>query len=355
MIATADLVAIGWPPQAPLPALAPDESLARVIEQHRNGFVVHDGREALRAAAPRGLVPDESGESVRPGVGDWVIIDTTAGEPPPIKRRLPRRNALCRGAAGESFREQTLAANLDLAVVVMGLDGDYNPRRLERYLALIAAARIPALIVLSKADRFEATTEQLTETAAVAGDAKVLAINCKDPLAVAPIAQQLEPGRTVILLGSSGAGKSTLTNTLMGETKQKTGEVRTHDSRGRHTTTVRSLLKLPSGGCLIDSPGMRELKLTGEEALEDDRFADIETLAVNCRFSDCRHASEPGCAVLAAIDEGKLDADRLANFRKLADERDATAAQRLAQQRKAEEKIQTRALNQRVTEKYGRR
>jgi ribosome biogenesis GTPase len=349
----ADLIPIGWHGDDALPTLHPGQRLARVIEQYRNRYTIHDGESPRRASSARGMVLNEKGEPMRPAVGDWVIVEDA--EPVAMKRLLPRRNVLRRAAAGELFREQVLAVNLDLAIVVMGLDGDYNPRRLERYLALIASARIPALVVLSKADRFEATPERLAEIRTIAADAGVFAINCKDPLAVAPIAQRLTTGQTVILLGSSGAGKSTLTNTLMGEIKQKTNEVRAHDSRGRHTTTMRSLLKLPGGGCLIDSPGMRELKLTGDESLEDDRFADIEALAANCRFSDCRHESEPGCAVLAAIDAGKLDADRVAQLRKLAAERDATAAHRLAQQRKAEEKTLSRALNQRLTEKYGRR
>lgn len=349
----AALIAIGWPPDTTVPSCDANERVARIIEQHRNGFMVHDGTERLRAESPRGLIPDGEGQSIRPGVGDWVIVES--GTPLTLKRLLPRRNLVRRAAAGEHFKEQLLAANLDLVIVVMGLDGDYNPRRLERYLALIAASGVPGLVVLSKADRCEDAGERLADIHALAGEVPVLAINSKDPAAVAAITQRLGPGSTAVLLGSSGAGKSTLTNTLMGEVRQKTGDVRANDSRGRHTTTVRSLLKLPGGGCLIDSPGMRELKLTGEENLEEEQFADIEALAAQCRFSDCQHDAEPGCAVMTAIDSGELDADRYAHFCKLAGERDTAIAMRAEQARKAEIKSNSRAQGQRGNGKAGRR
>lgn len=320
------LTAIGWPADQAVPQLGADQGLVRVIEQHRNGFIVHDGLDRITAQAPRGLVADGSGQRIRPGVGDWAALQP--GQPPTLKRLLPRRNALARAAAGGGRQAQLLATNLDLAIVVMGLDGDYNPRRIERYLALIGAAGVPALIVLSKADRSDEAPARQAEIRAIAGDIPVLAINCKNADQVAVIAARLGPGRTGVLLGSSGAGKSTLSNTLIGEVKQKTAQVRGHDSRGRHTTTVRSLLKLPSGGCLIDSPGMRELALTGEETLDEGQFDDIAALADRCRFRDCRHDQEPDCAVRAAITRGELDPDRVASWRKLTAERDLAAAGR---------------------------
>lgn len=348
-----DLSAIGWPRGEPRPSLPDGERVARVIEQHRTAFVVHDGSVALRATSLRGLVTDAEGNSVRPGVGDWVVIE--GGEPATLKRLLPRRNVLRRAAAGEHLREQMLASNLDVAIVVMGLDGDFNPRRLERYLTLIRSADIPALVVLSKADRVDDVQSLCEHVAVVAGDTPVLAINCKNAADVDQVAAFLGAGRTGVLLGSSGAGKSTLSNTLMGEVRQKTNAVRDHDSRGRHTTTVRSLLQLPSGGCLIDSPGMRELKLTGEETLEEDQFADIADIAGACRFSDCMHEGEPGCAIRAAMADGTLDPARFEHYCKLAAERDAAAAVKLERQRKADEKVAARAFNRRLTDKYGRR
>lgn len=326
MSADPALTGIGWPAGDPAPTLPPEQRLVRVIEHHRNGFIVHDGHERIAAQAPRGLVADGSGKRIRPCVGDWATLQP--GQPPTLKRLLPRRNALARAAAGGSRQAQLLATNIDLAVVVMGLDGDYNPRRIERYLALIGAAGVPAMILLSKADRCEDPGERREEVHGLAGSIPVLAINCKDAAQVAVVAERLGPGRTGVLLGSSGAGKSTLSNTLIGEVRQKTAQVRSHDSRGRHTTTVRSLLKLPSGGCLIDSPGMRELALTGEEPLDEGQFDDIANLAQTCRFRNCRHDQEPGCAVTNAMVEGRLDPDRFASWRKLTAERDLAAGAR---------------------------
>lgn len=350
-----DLGSIGWPPGQPFPDLEAGQQLVRITGQHRNGFDVHDGLASRRAHSPRGMVADSHGVSTRPAVGDWTIIDP-AHTPAALVRLLPRRNLLKRGAAGERYQQQILATNLDLAVVVMGLDGDFNPRRLQRYLALIAGTGIEPVIMLSKADRCENTGALRAQIESAHPDIPVLAINCKDADAIAPITARLGPGRTGVLLGSSGAGKSTLTNTLMGTVRQKTSAVREHDSRGRHTTTSRSLLKLPSGGCLIDSPGMRELKLTGEEVVEDDGFAaELEKLAADCRFRDCKHQAEPGCAIQAALESGALDRDRYDHFRKLESEREHAAQQRDALLRRAEERQLTRALNHRLIDKHGRR
>ncbi|MCK9488812.1 MAG: ribosome small subunit-dependent GTPase A [Xanthomonadales bacterium] len=329
---------IGWPLDQPLPEMAAGERLVRVIEQHRTALRVHDGQRSHRTGYARLLSGQRHGESVdgaeRPGVGDWLLAASDKGGLR-LLQRLPRRNVIVRAAAGERYQAQMLAANLDLAVIVMGLDGDFNLRRLERYLALIGSAGVPAMVVLSKADQWPATAEQHAQVQAVAGDSPVLAIDCRDPAQVQPLADQLGPGRTAVLLGSSGAGKSTLSNTLLGQEQQKTSHVRRSDSRGRHTTTTRSLLQLPGGGCLIDSPGMRELKLTGDESLGQAQFADIQALADQCRFRDCQHGHEPGCAVQAAVDSGQLPALRLAHFHKLAAERDQAVAQRLVQQRQA--------------------
>lgn len=350
----AALATIGWQPGQPLPALSGDQRLVRVIEQHRNGFVVHDGVAPARAEAPRGLVAGSDGTPVRPAVGDFVIA-AGQSEPLALLALLPRRSVLRRGAAGERYRQQVLAANVDLAVVVMGLDGDYNPRRLERYLALVGAAGIETVVVLTKADRHEDAAQRCAALAALSAPVPVWAVNAKDPQALAPLAARLGSGRTGVLLGSSGAGKSTLSNSLMGTVRQKTGDVRAHDSRGRHTTTVRSLLQLPTGGCLIDSPGMRELKFTGDEAVEVECFGEIDALVDQCRFRDCRHEGEPGCAVQAALADGRLDPGRLAHFRKLSGERDAAAAQRDELERRTGEGGPGRAAGRRATDRPTRR
>ena len=269
---------------------------------------------------------------------------------------LPRFSAIKRGAAGEHYRQQLIAANIDTAFVVCGLDADFNPRRIERYLLLLSGSGVQPVVVLTKADKDGAEPQAAMESlsATVAQGVAVVAVNAKDRASVDALSGWLGEGRSVVLVGSSGAGKSTLTNTLLGTEKMKTGAVREGDDRGRHTTTHRALLAMPSGACLIDTPGMRELKPTGEEDVAES-FADIEALAAQCRFNDCRHLKEPGCAVRAAVERGDLDAGRVANFLKLRDEVAAASGQlatRLAQ--KANARVQGKALNKRLDEKYGK-
>ena len=313
----------------------PSASVARVVAQHRAGYEVHDG-SAVSAVQPaghflkRGLDP-----SLRPAVGDFVELDG-GGEVVEITRVLPRRSTLTRAAAGERYERQVIATNIDYVLVLTGLDGDFNPRRIERYLLLVEGSGAQPVVLLGKADRaadVAAREQELRER--LPDDTPIHVINSKAPDSVAALAAYLGPGDSAVLVGSSGAGKSTLTNTLLGEARMATGHVRASDSRGRHTTTHRALLMLPTGGCLIDTPGMRELKLTGEESL--DLFADIEALALRCRFADCGHESEPGCAVQAALASGDIDAGRWRNYLKLRDEREQQAAQLEARrQRKGE-------------------
>ena len=362
------LRAIGWPwvgapapgPWADAMAAHPQARPARVVEQHRSGYVVADATDhAFTAESPpewqrppgykRGKVAPED----RAVVGDWVLVEDGRR----IVALLPRRSAIKRGAAGEHYRQQLIAANIDTVLIVCGLDGDFNPRRIERYLLLVQAEGVTPVVVLTKADRPGADLAAARAALAAidlppeaqAGDADatgrapgevasagptaagvaVVAVNARDPASVAALDRFLPPGATAVLVGSSGAGKSTLTNSLLGIERMKTAEVREHDARGRHTTTFRALIALPSGACLIDTPGMRELKPTGEETLADGGFGDIEALAAQCRFRDCAHRNEPGCAVRAAVEAGQLDAGRVANYLKLRDEV-AGAADRLA-------------------------
>ncbi|HET6911975.1 MAG TPA: ribosome small subunit-dependent GTPase A [Rhodanobacteraceae bacterium] len=321
---TPDPTRIGW--RGALPPLAAGRCLARVSAQHRAGYELHDGaREFNAQPAPhflkRSLDPEQ-----RPAVGDFVIVQ--AGTPPHILEVLPRRGALTRAAAGERYARQLIATNIDAALLLMGLDEDFNPARAERYLALIEGSGAQPVIVLTKVDKVEPgrVDEALCELAARLPEATLLhAINGKDADSVAALGAYLQPGITAVLVGSSGAGKSTLTNTLLGEARMATAATRASDGRGRHTTTHRALLMLPSGACLIDTPGMRELKLTGDENLEV--FADIDELATQCRFADCAHGNEPGCAVRAALQSGELDADRYRHYLKLRDEQEAQSAQ----------------------------
>lgn len=352
---SARLAGIGWRDTAAAPIPADPARLARVIVQHRNGYLLHDGeREFAAQPAPRFLRRDVDPVD-RPAVGDFVLLDGATH--PLIEQVLPRRSLLLRGAAGERYRRQVIATNVDHVFVLMGLDGDFNPRRIERYLMLIAGSGAQGVVVLTKRDRVEDAAEAVAAVRAVVpADTPVHAVNAKDAATLLPLHAYLAPGHSAVLVGSSGAGKSTLTNTLLGRERMATGAVREHDSRGRHTTTHRALIRLPQGGCLIDTPGMRELKLTGEEDLDAGQFGDIDALAAQCRFGDCAHAREPGCAVRAALDAGALDPARLDSYRKLRGELDAQAESLETQlKRRAQTKVQNKPLGQRLKDKYGAR
>src|SRR5437667_7821257 len=230
---------------------------------------------------------------------------------------LPRRTRFSRRAAGEREQEQMIAANVDLALIVCGLDHDFNLRRIERYLTLARESGAEAAIALNKADLCVDLEARLEDARRVAGGAPVVSICAQSSEGIAPILGLIGRGRTVALLGSSGVGKSTLVNQLLGEERQRVREVRESDSRGRHTTTYRELVPLPSGGALIATPGMRELALwAGPESL-DSAFGDVADLALGCRFRNCAHGAEHGCAVQAAISSGELDSERWRSYQKL--------------------------------------
>lgn len=352
------LTRYGWREDLPAAAALREHAgagrLARVIEQHRSGYRVTDGRAEFAVGSPsawtrRGIDPE-----ARAAVGDWVRLDAQRDQ---ILELLPRSALLSRGAAGEHYQRQLIAANVDTVLVVCGLDGDFNPRRLERYVMLVRASGSEPVVVLTKRDLcadLDARLAQLDDLRRQ--QIEVIALNARELASRDSLSRWTLPGRTLVLVGSSGAGKSTLTNALLGIERQKTGAVRQTDSRGRHTTTHRSLIPLPEGACLIDTPGMRELKLTGDEDLAEGGFEDVEALAASCRFRDCRHDREPGCAVRAAIESGDLDAARWAQYAKLQDELAAAgAAQAALREKRQQDRVLTRALNKRLDDKYGRR
>ena len=350
--AYARLRPIGWSDDVDLIAAAGNARVARVIGQHRSGFDVAEFAGDLKRVQPPAAWTRPRGDpTLRAVVGDWVALDEEAKN---IAALLPRHALLKRGAAGEHYRQQLIAANVDHVLVVCGLDADFNPRRIERYLLVVQASGAAPVLVLTKADQCADLDVCLAALdSAGMSDIPVHAVNSKDAQSIAVLHPYLGPGKSAVLVGSSGAGKSTLTNTLLGVERMKTRSVRENDSRGRHTTTYRVLIPLPQGGCLIDTPGMRELKLSGEEDLAEGGFEDIEALAHDCRFSDCGHSNEPGCAVNAAIASGTLTEARYAHYCKLRDERDA-AATTLAQ-RRAEDAAAQKGFQKRSKDKYGRR
>lgn len=333
-----------------------DRRIGRVIAQHRSGYKAHDGEREFPIQAPAAMIRAGVDPRERAVVGDWVVLEP--GQVPTIESVLPRRTLLERAAAGERYQHQPIAANVDYVLVVVGLDHDYNPRRIERYLVIVRGSGAMPVIVLTKRDLAVDVDGKRAEIEKLAGPpAFVHVVDARDPETAVELAPYLKSGDTAVLVGSSGAGKSTLTNTLLGIVKMRTGEVREHDSRGRHTTTHRALIELPSGGCIIDTPGMREIKFTGDESLaETPSFDEIEALAAECRFGDCRHGSEPGCRVRAALAAGEIEAERHAHYLKLRDELDA--AKHVAEtqrKKKANARVMDKALGKRLTEKYGRR
>ncbi|MBW8815804.1 MAG: ribosome small subunit-dependent GTPase A [Caulobacterales bacterium] len=288
---------------------------ARILVQHRDRYrLVTDAGEVDGLASGRLL--KAGGETLQPVAGDWVAAQAR-GERLLVQHVLPRATAFVRKAAGPRGGAQVVAANVDLAFLVASLNGDLNLRRLERYLATAYESGAQPVIVLTKADLATDLEATLAQVKAIAFGAPVLAICAPAGEGLEAVRAHLQPGLTAVLLGSSGAGKSTLLNALAGEDRMATAAIREGDARGRHTTTHRELVLLPGGGVVLDTPGMRELGLWEAEAGVSAVFDDVEALAGQCRFSDCRHQGEPGCAVRAAVAAGDLTEERLAAYEKL--------------------------------------
>ncbi len=337
---------LGWQPffqqQLTLEEL---ESLTpmRVVEQYSREIELmgagNSQQLALLASMPQMIV------------GDWVLVNSSGG----FERLLERSTCFRRIAAGHQKQEQLIAANVDTAFIVCSLNDDFNLNRIERYLAMVHDAGAEPVVVLSKKDLCEEVERHLQQVQSLAPLLAVEAVNSLDEESRELLAPWCRPGHTVVLLGSSGAGKSTLTNTLLGEEKQATQAIREDDSKGRHTTTSRSLLPMAGGAMLLDTPGMRELQLVDMEAGVATTFADIEELARQCRFNDCQHHSEPGCAVQTAIEGGELDERRFLNYEKLMREQAMNAAT-LAERRASDKslgKYYKKVINESVRNKRG--
>jgi ribosome biogenesis GTPase / thiamine phosphate phosphatase len=343
---------------------------ARVVAVHKETAIVRDGEHGTdRPAQVSGRFRyDALAPSDFPAVGDWVALEPTpptAGpdDPAVVSAVLPRRSAFRRSAADSNRRsgghladEQVMAANVDVAFLVAGLDRDFNVRRLERYLAVAWSSGVTPVIVLNKADIADDLEARLVAVETIAPGVPVVILSALTGDHVADLGAHLHPGRTAVVLGSSGVGKSTLVNALLGEERQATAAVREDDGRGRHTTTHRELFVLPGGALLVDTPGIRSLEVVGADEGVETAFDDIAALAAACRFRDCHHEHEPGCAVRGALANGTLTEDRLASHRKL--ERELAHAERKVDPRAAaEERRRWKAISksvERVMErKYG--
>lgn len=290
---------------------------ARIVAQQRGLWgVAGEFGECLAAASGRLRLAAEAGAQW-PAVGDWTAVELRGSGTAVIRAVVPRRNGFVRKAPGKKIEEQVIAANLDLALVISAFGSDFNPRRVERYLAQCWESGVRPAIVLNKADTCDDPRAIAAEMEQVAFGVAVYVMSAMTGEGVDQVEALLKPGQTIVALGSSGVGKSTLTNRLLGHPVQQVKEVRAHDGRGRHTTTARELFVLPSGALLIDTPGLRALELWDAEDGVAQTFADIESLAAHCRFGDCHHEAEPGCAVQAALSSGALPLARIENRNKL--------------------------------------
>lgn len=291
----------------------------RVAVQHRGAYDVLTPGGEVRAGLPGRMLHDAGDTADLPAVGDWVALDAEADGPSTIRAVLPRRTAFVRTAASDQHRiseQQVVAANVDVAFLVSALAEDYNLRRLERYLVLAWESGAQPVVVLTKADLCDDVDGAVAEVESIAVGVPVHAVSNVTGEGVDELRPYFAGNRTVAALGSSGVGKSTLINSLSGHEVTATGEVR-RDGRGRHTTTRRELIAVPGGGFFLDTPGMRELQLAEALGGIGEAFDDVVDLFARCRFSDCAHDREPGCAVKSALREGRLDPERWRSYQKL--------------------------------------
>jgi ribosome biogenesis GTPase len=319
---------------------------ARVAVQHRGAYDLVAEEGEVRASAANRFVREDD----LPAVGDWVGLDRTTGL---IEALLPRRTSISRKEVWQATREQILAANVDVAFLVQALPLDFNVRRLERYLAMAWESGAQPVVLLTKTDLADDVTPFLDDVEATTlGSCPVQAVSARTGEGIDELRSWFDGNRTAVLLGSSGVGKSTIVNALVGEELLATQEVRADDQMGRHTTTRRELIMVPTGGVVLDTPGIRELQLWDADL--EQTFGDVEEIARRCRFSDCNHDTEPGCAIREALADGSLPRERWDSYLKLQREQEALEARRnhlLRQERRREWKIREREARSNMKKK----
>jgi ribosome biogenesis GTPase / thiamine phosphate phosphatase len=297
--------------------------VGRVVLEHKQTYLLYTEQGEIAAEVTGKFRHQATRSQDFPVVGDWVVFNISAGaEKATIHQVLPRKSKFSRQAAGAKTTEQVVATNVDTVFLVSSLDSNFNLRRIERYLVLTWESGANPVILLNKADLCDRVADRIAEVEAIALGVPILVLSAAQQQGLEALQPYLQPGQTVALLGSSGVGKSMITNQLLGLEAQAVQAVRQQDDKGRHTTTHRQLIPLASGGCIIDTPGMRELQLWSAAEGLQETFADIEELAQQCRFRDCQHTAEPGCAVQEAIEQGRLDLARFFSYQKLQRELD---------------------------------